>query len=163
MRFGQTPCCLTVSPQQRAGPGPPDSTLCAPTTHTPAERDLWYRHETSFKESGSYILGQSSVTHYKIFTYFCQANMKPGFSTYSHYRIRLQGRKRGGHQDTGFRAGTRGRGAQLPLPRERSVSSSPLALPPPASTTVYKRDVDVMWTLDTQRTSEGFRTYALKN
>lgn len=97
--------------------------------------------------------------------------MKPGFSTYSHYRIRLQGSKRGVHQDTGsehtnssaglVRAGTRGRGARLPLTRERSVSSSHLALPAPVSTTVYERNVDVMWTLDTQLRSEGFRTYTL--
>lgn len=26
------------------GVGPPDFPLCAPTTHTPAERDLWYKY-----------------------------------------------------------------------------------------------------------------------
>lgn len=93
--------------------------------------------------------------------------MKPGFSTDSHYGIRLQGRKHGVHQDTGFRAHEQlgwpgqsrhtGRGPQLPLARERSVSSLHLALPSPVcTTTVYEPNEDMMQSLDAQLRSEGF-------
>lgn len=37
--------------------GPLDLTLCAPTTHTPVGRDLWYKRYTSFKDLESYFVG----------------------------------------------------------------------------------------------------------
>lgn len=55
------------------------------------------------------------------------------------------------------RAGTPGAGAQLPLTRERSVSSSRWALPSPVGATrVYERNVDMLWTPDASRDPRVF-------